>query len=341
MPARPRTSTVRRPSRSLLKPVAAMPRWIEPQLSLVKEAPDGAGWLHEIKFDGYRMHARLDGGKVLLLTRKGLDWTHKYPGIAAAVKMLPARQAYLDGELCGVRPDGTTSFDIIQNAAEPGNAAALVFFLFDLLYLDGEDLTQEPLISRKTRLPELLQGGPASLQYSDHQEGRGPAFHKLACTRGLEGIVSKRADAAYVPGDRGLWRKSKCLGKDEFIVVGWSEPEGSRPFLGSLLLGYYDDSGRLHYAGRAGSGISGAELERLWKRLKPLAIKKMPIAEPPPKTSHFGSPLELSRVHWVPPELVVAVKYLAWTEQGLLRQVIYQRLREDKPAREVGRPAVR
>jgi bifunctional non-homologous end joining protein LigD len=135
------------------------------------------------------------------------------------------------------------------------------------------------------------------LQSSDHQQGRGPAFYKIACGRsGIEGIVSKRADAAYVPGDRGLWRKTKCLNREEFIVVGWSEPEGSRPSIGSLLLGYYDDAGRLHYAGRAGSGISDAELERLWCRLQPLNIKRMPLAEPPPRTSHFGSPLALSRV---------------------------------------------
>jgi len=161
----------------------------------------------------------------------------------------------------------------------------------------------------------------------------------VACERGgLEGIVSKRADAPYVPGDRGRWHKTKCLNTDEFIVVGWSEPEGSRPYLGSLLLGYYDDAGRLHYAGRAGTGISDAELERLWHRLQPLAVKKMPVAEAPPKTSHFGSPLELSRVHWVRPDLVVQVKYLAWTDQGLMRQVIYQGVREDKPAREIRRP---
>jgi DNA ligase D-like protein (predicted ligase) len=293
--------------------------------------------LHEIKFDGYRMHGRLDSGDVRLLTRKGLDWTHKYPAIAEALKTLPASQAYLDGELCGVRPDGTTSFDMIQAASEPGNAAALVFFLFDLLFIDGEDLTRLPLVERKPRLAELLSGKEAQLQYSDHQAGHGPAFYKLVCDRGLEGIVSKRADAPYVPGDRGLWRKTKCLNRDEFIVVGWSDPEGSRPYLGSLLLAYYDDAGRLVYAGRAGAGITVAELERLWLRLQPLAIETMPLAAPPPRTSHFGSPLELSRVHWVRPELVVEVKFLAWTDQGLLRQVIYQGIREDKPASDVRR----
>jgi ATP-dependent DNA ligase len=174
-----------------------------PLTQLVDAAPDGDAWLHEIKFDGYRMHAHLDRGAVKLLTRTGLDWTHKYPAIAAALSSLGARQAYLDGELCGVGPDGITSFSMIQLASDAGNAAALVFFLFDLLHLDGEDLTAWPLIERKTRLAALLSNVPSSLHYCDHQIGRGREFHKQACAMSLEGIVSKRADAAYTPGNRG------------------------------------------------------------------------------------------------------------------------------------------
>ena len=217
------------------------------------------------------MHARLDRGEVRLLTRNGLDWTAKYPQIAAAVAALPARQAYLDGELCGVRADGITSFSMIQLASDAGNAAGLVFFLFDLLYLDGEDLTARPLIERKERLAGLLASTGSPLHYSDHQIGLGPAFYEKACPLGVEGIVSKRADAAYAPGNRGLWLKVKCLNREEFVVIGWTDPEGARPFLGALLLGYYDPDGRLTYAGRVGTGINQAELERLWRRLQPLA----------------------------------------------------------------------
>jgi bifunctional non-homologous end joining protein LigD len=318
---------------------AGLPQWIKPQLTqLVDEAPDGPEWLHEIKFDGYRMHARLDRGTVRLLTRTGLDWTHKYPAIAAAVASLPATQVYLDGELCGVRPDGI-SFSMIQAASHSGNAAALVFFLFDLLYLDGEDLCPQPLIDRKARLAALLADARSLLHYCDHQIGHGRAFHEKACAAGLEGIVSKRADAAYAPGNRGLWVKVKCLHREEFVVVGWTDPEGSRPWLGALLLAYYDADGRLVYAGRAGTGIKQAELERLWRRLQPLAIDKMPLEVPPPRTSRFGSPLVLSRVHWVRPELVAEVKYLTWTDDNLLRQVVYEGVREDKPAAEVRREA--
>src|SRR6516162_9528202 len=315
-----------------------LPKWVRPQLTqLVDTAPEGDQWLHEIKFDGYRMHARLDHGAVRLLTRTGLDWTHKYPSIAEAVASIGAKQAYLDGELCGVGPDGITSFSIVQLASDSGNAASLVFFLFDLLHLDGEDFRPRPLIERKERLSALLANAPSSLHYSDHQIGHGRAFHDKACAMSLEGIVSKRADAAYAPGNRGLWLKVKCLHRQEFVVLGWTDPEGARPFLGALLLGYYDPDGRLIFAGRVGSGINQAELQRLWRRLQPLMIDKMPLAVPPPRNSRFGSPLELSRVHWVRPELVVEVKYLAWTGDNLLRQVVYEGLREDKPPTEIRR----
>jgi len=316
----------------------ALPRWIKPQLTkLVKEPPEGPEWLHEIKFDGYRMHARLDRSAVRLLTRTGLDWTHKYPAIAAAIASLPARQAYLDGELCGIRPDGTTSFSLIQNASDTRNDGALVFFLFDLLHLNGETISTSPLAERKERLRALLSGMPSPLHFSDHQIGRGRAFYDQACTLKVEGIVSKRIEAPYAPGNRGRWLKVKCLNREEFVVVGWTDPEGARPWLGALLLAYYDPEGRLVYAGRVGTGINAAELKRLWRRLQPLATDTMPLEVPPPRSSRFGSPLVLSRVHWVRPELVAEVKYLTWTDDNLLRQVVYEGLREDKPAAEVRR----
>ena len=316
----------------------ALPGWIKPQLTrLVDQATDGPDWLHEIKFDGYRMHARLDRSVVRLMTRTGLDWTHKYPVIAAAVGSLPARQAYLDGELCGVRPDGTTSFSLIQNASDTGNSEALVFFLFDLLHLDGETIGPMPVTERKERLRALLSGASSPLHFSDHQIGRGRAFYNHACALKVEGIVSKRVDAPYAPGNRGLWLKVKCLNREEFVVVGWTDPEGSRPWLGALVLAYYDPDGRLVlvYAGRAGTGIDYAELDRLWRPLQPLRTSDMPLDVPPPRDARFGSPLSLSRVHWVRPELVAEVKFLSWTEDNLLRQVVYEGLREDKPAAEV------
>src|SRR3954471_21868982 len=171
---------------------------------------------------------------------------------------------------------------------------------------------------------------------NEHQIGHGPAFHRLACQHGLEGIVSKRVNGRYEP-DRRSWLKTKCLNREEFVVVGWSDPEGSRHRIGALLLGYYPPDGKLIYAGRAGTGMPVAELERLWQRLKPLAIDKMPLSVPPPRGSRFGSPLVLSRVHWVRPEMVVEVSYAEWTPDGLLRHVVYLGEREDKAAIDVRR----
>jgi DNA ligase D-like protein (predicted ligase) len=219
---------------------------------------------------------------------------------------------------------------LIQAASDSGNANALVFFLFDLLYLDGEVISAAPLHERKERLRQLLSNVGTPLQYSDHQIGRGAEFYAKACELSLEGIISKRAEAPYSPGNRGLWVKVKCQNREEFVIVGWTDPEGARPWLGALLLAYYDPDERLVYAGRVGTGIDHAELGRLWRRLQPLATSEMPLDKAPPRTNRFGSPLVLSRVHWVRPELVVEVKYLTWTEDNLLRQVVYQGLREDK-----------
>jgi DNA ligase D-like protein (predicted ligase) len=216
-----------------------------PQLTkLVEHVPEGDDWAHEIKLDGYRMHARLDRGNVRLLTRTGLDWTDKYPITAAALERLPATQAYLDGELCAVAPNGVTSFSLMQSASDNGQTGNLVYFAFDLLYLDGKSLISEPLIERKQRLQGLLRQPDRAIQYVDHQLGQGPRLHQHACRMTLEGIVSKQVDAPYKPNDRGLWVKTKCLNREEFVVVGWTDPEGTRPFIGALLLAYYDPDGR-------------------------------------------------------------------------------------------------
>ena len=178
----------------------------------------------------------------------GLDWTAKYPATAAALATLKVKSAYLDGELCGVRPDGVTSFELMQQASDRGGAG-LVYFVFDLLELDGKNLAALPLLDRKTRLAALLEKPPDGIAFSAHETCDGEAFRRAACRHGLEGVVSKRVDRRYLPDDRSAWIKCKCLNRGEFVIAGWSDPEGSRPFLGSLLLAYYDDAGRLLYAG--------------------------------------------------------------------------------------------
>src|SRR5918993_3122873 len=262
------------------------PKWIKPQLTrLVEEAPSGDGWCHEIKLDGYRMHARVDGKDIKLLTRTGLDWSHRYRCTIESLRELKVKSAYIDGELCALNADGVPVFSRLQAAMDEGRTDQLVFFAFDLLFLNGQSTAQLPLIERKRKLERLFKKEIGGLRYSEHVAGDGPRFRQHACKLGLGGAISKLADRPYAPGDRGIWVKSKCLNREEFVVVGWTDPEGSRSHIGALLLGYYTDDGRLLYAGRAGTGITDTELKRLASVLKPLAVPKMPLAAPPPRDS--------------------------------------------------------
>ncbi len=206
-----------------------------------------------------------------------------------------------------------------------------------LLEPDGEDLAALPLVDRKTRLAALLEKPPNGIAFSAHETCDGEAFRRAACRHGLEGVVSKRVDRRYLPDDRSAWIKSRHLNRGEFVIVGWSDPEGSRPFPGSLLLAYHDDDGRLVYAGRVGTGMSRKTLALLHRRLAPLGIQEMPLAVPPPRETRFGGLLSLSKAHWLRPELVAEITYLTWAEDGLLRHTVFVGLREDKPAREVRR----
>ena len=196
-----------------------------------------------------------------------------------------------------MRADGITSFSMIQLASDAGNAAGLVFFLFDLLHLDGEDLTRTAA-DRAQGTARRLAGASkitVALQRSPDR-ARARPFTRRPVPSGSKASSRNAPMRAYAPGNRGLWLKVKCLNREEFVVIGWTDPEGARPFLGALLLGYYDPDGRLTYAGRVGTGINQAELARLWRRLQPLAIDKMPLDVPPPRSTRFGSPLVLSRV---------------------------------------------
>ena len=318
-----------------------LPRWIPPQLCQpVETAPSGPRWLHEIKLDGFRMSARIERGHVRLLTRTGLDWSDKYPNVVAALAKVRANTAYLDGELCGVCDDGLPSFSQTQAASDGSHGVRLVYYVFDLLHLDGGDTASLPLIERKALLKPLVAGIPG-LQFNDHETGDGELIRKHACELGFEGVVSKTVDAPYAPGNRGLWRKSKCLNRQEFVVVGWTDPAGSRPHLGSLLLGYYTDDSKLVYAGHVGTGMADKVLADLRRRLAPLTRASSPLSAPPPRKTRFGSPLVLSRVHWVEPQLVAEITYLTWTADGLLRHTVYLGLRSDKPATQVRREVPR
>jgi DNA ligase D-like protein (predicted ligase) len=318
-----------------------LPRWIPPQLTQLRDAaPSGPQWIHEVKLDGFRMAARIERGRAQLLTRTGLDWTDKYPSVIAELAGVATKTAYLDGELCGVGDDGLPSFSQTQAASDGERGVRLVYYAFDLLHLDGRDTASLPLIERKALLEPLIAGMPG-LQFNAHETGDGETIRQHACKLGFEGIVSKTIDAPYASGNRGLWRKSKCLNRQEFVVVGWTEPEGSRPYLGALLLGYYTDDGKLIYAGRVGTGMSDKVLADLRRRQEPLRRTTSPLNAPPPRKTRFGSPLVLSRVHWVEPLLVAEITYLTWTADGLLRQTVYVGLRSDKPADQVRKERAR
>jgi bifunctional non-homologous end joining protein LigD len=300
---------------------------------LVDEAPIGDEWLHEQKFDGYRILAELDGRKLRLLSRRFNDWTTQFPTVVDAVAALPAKSVLLDGEVAVVMPDGRTSFQALQNSFGRRDAS-IAYFVFDLLALDGVDISKLPLEERKQRLAKLLARTPAKhaevLRYSDHVIGNGTAFFKLACKQGLEGIVSKRRDAPYAPGRGKGWVKTKCLLRQEFVIGGYTDPEGARTHVGALLIGYFEN-GKLVYGGKVGTGFSMKHLVELKQLLSPIEITKSPFAPEPPRA--WTGPNR----HWVTPILVCEVVFSEWTNDGRLRHPSYQGLRADKPAAEITR----
>ncbi|HEU4765597.1 MAG TPA: DNA ligase D, partial [Candidatus Eisenbacteria bacterium] len=254
--------------------------------------------------------------------------------VAGALQRLHVKQAILDGEIAMVLEDGTTSFQALQNQLRSGNDEALAYFVFDLLYQDGWDLTQAPLEQRKEALSALFDGaGTGSvLRYSDHLEGQGARFHREACRSGLEGIVSKRKSSVYTPGRTGSWLKTKCSSRQEFVIGGYTEPQGAREGIGSLLLGTNENGDGLRYRGRVGTGFTRETLDELLRKLRPLEIDNAPFADRPPQKKG---------VHWVRPQLVAEVSFGSWTNDGRLRHPSFQGLREDKPADEVVREAPR
>ncbi len=301
-----------------------------PMLASNADAPPvGGEWLSEIKFDGYRLIVRRDGDAVALLTRNGLDWTHRLPTIAAAIAAVPADTMLMDGELVALRSDGLSSFPDLQAALTEGRDDTLHLYLFDVLYRDGWDLRALPLSLRKTVLVELVTPNDP-IRVSDHLEGVTDLVRKTACSMGLEGIICKRADAPYRAGRSRDWLKIKCQGREEFVIVGWTPPQGSRSGLGALQLGFHDERGALHYVGGCGSGFADAVLRDLSGRLAKLASEppsRMRLTEEKPPTG----------VKWVRPELVAEVQYTGWSGAGRLRHAVYLGLREDKAARDVVR----
>jgi bifunctional non-homologous end joining protein LigD len=307
-----------------------LPGFVAPQLAtLVDEAPEGDGWLHELKYDGYRMLARLEDGQVTWFSRNGLDWTARFDMLSPAIARLPAGEALLDGEVVVLDEKGVSRFHDLQQALSEGGSTKLTYFAFDLLHLDGLDLRRCALVDRKAVLQALLARTTrrSRVQYSAHIVGSGQELVAQACRTDLEGIVSKRVDAGYVSGRTRDWVKTKCGMRQEFVVAGFTQPTGSRVGIGSLVLGVHE-KGKLRHAGRVGAGIGRALLVKLRRQLGALAIDHPPFDAPLDSAARRG-------VTWVKPKLVVEVTFTGWTRDGALRHPSFEGVREDKRPAEV------
>jgi bifunctional non-homologous end joining protein LigD len=303
----------------------------------------GDDWIHEVKYDGYRILARIEDHAVTLLTRGAKNWTSQFPSVVRALEKLPVESALLDGELVALDQGGRSDFQALQNFMSGEHTHRLVYYAFDLLFDSGESLVSLPLLDRKARLARILGGSSSSgrrpqatappagnqstVRYSDHVIGNGQAFFERACAIGLEGIVSKLARSSYRAGRGHEWLKIKCSLRQEFVIVGYSDPAGNRTHLGALLLGARRD-GELRYTGRVGTGFTERSLRDLKQRLLPLAQRMPTVSNAPVGARSRG-------VHWVKPQLVAEVSFTGFTKDGLLRHPSFQGLREDKPAAEV------
>ncbi len=308
-------------------PKEKLPQFVTPELALqATAAPSGAGWLHELKLDGYRIQARKDGDQVQLLTRTGLDWTHRMKTIATLVRGLQAEKAILDGEVVVLAENGNTSFADLQAAFQEGVKKPLSYFVFDLLHLNGHNLRGLRLVERKALLATLLGEGGEFLRLSEHIETNGEVFFEKACELHVEGIISKRAGSKYSSGRGGDWLKLKCVHEQEFVIGGFTLPSNGTHGVGALLLGYYDAK-RLIYAGRTGTGFTQKTHRVLRDQLDELRQSAIPF-EKPPADARKGA-------IWVKPQLVAQVNFATWTADNLVRQASFKGLREDKSAIEV------
>src|SRR5437899_2924465 len=310
---------------------AAMPASVAPVLTtLVLRPPAGDEWINEIKYDGYRMVCRIESGNARLVSRNGNDWTRTFPEIAKDLARLPVKRAWVDGEVVVLDAEGRSSFQALQNALTNRSARGLAFFVFDLMYCDGYDLRGAALRERKLLLREIVGEGVGTIRIGPEMQGRGDAFFEQACKLGLEGAICKKADSRYAGGTRSReWVKVKCTQRQEMVIGGFTDPQGSREGFGALLLGYYDD-GKLRYSGKVGTGFNDEFLRKLLPELKKREQPEPAFVNAPRGYAAKGA-------HWVAPDLVAEVSFTEWSNDGALRHPSFMGLRPDKKATEVVR----
>ncbi|NKF30139.1 DNA ligase D [Pseudomonas sp. BGM005] len=309
---------------------AKIPAQLKPQLAtLVESAPEG-DWQYEIKFDGYRIMARIDQDEVQLFTRNGHDWTHKLPKQAQALAALGLESAWLDGEMVVADADGVPDFQALQNAFDSGRSENIVYYLFDLPYLNGVDLREVPVQERRAALATVLKAHEDPLlRFSEAFDETPQALLNSACQMRMEGLIGKRLGSPYVSRRSSDWIKLKCKHRQEFVIVGYTDPKGARSSFGALLLGLHDrDSGELRYAGKVGTGFNETTLKSILAQLKPLKVKKPAVINPP-------SGFEAKGVHWLKPSLLAEVAFAEMTQDGSVRHAVFHGLREDKPAKDI------
>ncbi|OPA88396.1 DNA ligase D [Pseudomonas fluorescens] len=322
--AKPKAKPKPKPS----KKTTALPEEFTPQLAtLVDRAPEGA-WQYEVKFDGYRMLTRIRDGEVRLFTRNGHDWTDRLPRQAKALQALKLKDSWLDGEVVSLNGDGLPDFQALQNAFDIGRSLDIVYYLFDAPFLEGQDLRQAPVEERRAALKAALGRSRSKLlRFSEAFTAHHQDIFESACDLALEGVIGKRLGSPYVSSRNSDWIKLKCRLRQEFVIVGYTRPRGSRSGFGALLLAVNDASG-LVYAGRVGTGFDQASLKAIYAQLQPLEHKTSPLQKTLTSTQARG-------VHWVEPTLVGEVQFAEWTREGVVRQAAFVSLRTDKPAAQI------
>ncbi|MEX5360415.1 DNA ligase D [Pseudomonas guariconensis] len=306
---------------------AELPEHLQPQLATLVDAPPSGDWRYEVKFDGYRILARIEGSDVRLFTRNGHDWSAKMPHQVQALRDLKLKSAWLDGEVVVAGENGLADFQALQNAFDTEHDERITYYVFDLPFLGGQDLRQVPLQDRRETLRQLLEGRESEqVKYSADFDQPVDSLLDSACRLELEGLIGKRADSPYSGRRSSDWIKLKCKQRQEFVIVGYTEPKGSRNGFGALLLALHDnDSGQLRYAGKVGTGFSTTTLDSIHARLKPLEVDKPALAKPPIGADARG-------VHWLKPQLLAEVAYAQMTRDGVVRHSVFHGLRDDKPA---------